>query len=435
MKVTLVTVALRMETAGGVTAPEAQWWDDEVTATDTRTRNVLPLRRDPFGHEHIPGTTIAGALRAHCHDRPGLGGAFGPEPGATHRSASPIQVLGTWFPKAPTTTTHTRTAVDRFRGAPRTSTLRATEMFDAGTEFRVALRWNDAEANEVAALLDAVRSWAPVLGRGASIGAGQCVVTGLGHQTYDLSTAGGLMAWLRIGGLDDYPTPEHVPTTDRAAPVLRVTLAVVDALHVGAGTTIGGAHGQQVAALVRRGNDIVIPGSGLKGVLRSRAEYICRVLEQPACTDATCGQCRPCRIFGHGASEPGRPLRRAAVAVADAVVREPLVEHRQHVTVDRFTGGAQDELLFTHEVLVAGTFDLTVTPLGTPLDRGDLLLLDAVVLDLHDGLIGIGARTTAGYGTVRVVGEWTRHDLADLPAALTKPTEVTEMAEVTEVTA
>lgn len=422
MKTTLVTIALRLETAGGVMAPEAQWWDDEVTATETRTRNVLPLRRDAFGHEHIPGTTIAGSLRAHCRDHPELSGAFGPEPGAEERAASPVQVLGTWFPSAPTTTTHTRTAIDRVRGAARTSTLRTTELLDAGTEFQVALRWNDAPDGAVDALLEAVRAWAPTLGRGVSVGAGKCVVTGVGHRTYELSTVEGLLTWLQISGPHDYPAPETVPLTARAAPLLRITLAVVDALHVGTGTTTVGAHGQQVAALVRRGNDIVIPGSGLKGVLRSRAEYICRILKQPACTDATCGQCRPCRIFGHGASEPGGALRRAAVAVADAVVRDPVVEHRQHVTVDRFTGGARDELLFTHEVLVAGTFDLTLTQLGTPVDRGDLLLLDAVVLDLHDGLIGIGARTTAGYGTVRAVGEWTPTDLADLPTALTDVT-------------
>lgn len=424
MKATLVTVALRLETAGGVTAPEAQWWKDEATATatDTRTRNVLPLRRDPFGHEHIPGTTIAGSLRAHCRGLPELGGVFGSAPDASETTPSSVQVLGTWFPTAPTTTTHTRTAVDRFRGAPRTSTLRATELLDAGTEFRVALRWNDAPATAVTALLDAVRSWAPVLGRGASIGAGQCVVTGLGHQTYDLSTVDGLLAWLQIDGPNDYPTPEHVSAADRPGPLRRITFAVVDALHVGSGTTKVGPQGQQVASLVRRGNDVVIPGSGLKGVLRSRAEYICRVLDQPACTDATCGRCRPCRIFGHGASEPGGALRRAAIAVADAVVHDVAVEHRQHVTVDRFTGGARDELLFTHEVLVAGRFDLTITRLGQPLDHGDLLLLDAVVLDLHDGLIGIGARTTAGYGTVRAIGEWTPPDLADLPAALTEVT-------------
>jgi hypothetical protein len=218
----------------------------------------------------------------------------------------------------------------------------------------VALRWDDAETNEMTALLDAVRSWAPVLGRGASIGAGQCVVTGVTHRTYDLSTVDGLVSWLRIGGPDDYPTPEHVPSTNRAAPVLRVTLAVVDALHIGAGTTKVGAQGQHVAALVGRGNDVVIPRSGLKGVLRSQTDYICRVLGRPACTDATCGRCRPCRIFGHGASEPGGSLRRAALAVADAVIRDPAVEHRHHVTVDRFTGGAQDKLLFTHEVLVSG---------------------------------------------------------------------------------
>jgi hypothetical protein len=73
-------------------------------------------------------------------------------------------------------------------------------------------------------------------------------------------------------------------------------------------------------------------------------------------------------------------------------------------------------------VLVAGRFDLTIEPLGDPLLPADLALLDAVLLDLHDGLIGIGARTTAGYGTVAIVSGWTPPDLTGLPEALTAVT-------------
>jgi CRISPR/Cas system CSM-associated protein Csm3 (group 7 of RAMP superfamily) len=332
-----------MTTPGGVSAPEEQDWQDTGDDIGTRVRNILPLRRDPAGHEHIPGTTIAGSLRAHCRGTAELAGMFGPEPGEP-RAASPIQVLGTVLtPVVPVE--HTRTAVDRHRGAPRGSTLRTIELLPAGTEFTVMLRWNDAPDAGLAALRAQLRVWAPTIGRGASIGAGRCVVTGIGEQTYDLSTEDGLVAWLAIRGPEDYPPLEPVTPPQPKSPLRTVTLRVVDALHIGSGQTTPGAQGQEVALIVSRGKDFVIPGSGLKGILRARAEYICRSLGVDACDDAVCGACRPCRIFGHGAANRGDPMRRAAIAVPDAIVGHPVVEERQHVTIDRFTGGAAHELL------------------------------------------------------------------------------------------
>ncbi len=97
---------------------------------------------------------------------------------------------------------------------------------------------------------------------------------------------------------------------------------------------------------------------------------------------------------------------RALVRVPDAVVEDPVRVVRQHVAIDRFTGGAQEGLLYTVEALEFGAFDLVVEPLGT--DLGDIgaaeirALLRLALEDLDDGLTGIGAGVARGYGSVSV---------------------------------
>ncbi|WP_280260086.1 RAMP superfamily CRISPR-associated protein [Nocardia abscessus] len=416
MKSTLITVRLRLDTSGGVTAPEEQRIDVVTSDNgDSRTRNTRPLRRDPAGRIHLPGSTVAGSLRAHCADIAELAGAFGPAPGAKVRTASPIQVLGTRTRPHRPPGIRGRTAIDRTRAAARNHTLHSTETLAPGTEFDIHLRWDDATDIELAALLDAVTRWRPTFGAGASVGAGRAGPTGLAHRTYDLHTENGLTAWLAITGPSDYPTP--VAITVDPAPRTARTLRITTALHIGTGSTRVGDSDQEIAEIVRSGDDYLIPGTTLKGVLRARIEYICRVLDTPVCDTDPCGACRPCLLFGHGSPGPDRPPARARVAVHDAIVRDPIREQRQHVAIDRFTGGAHDKLLFTHDVLVAGEFDLTIEHLGE-VDTFDEMLLEAAVADLHEGLIGLGARTTAGYGTVTLTDDTATAvpNLADLPA-------------------
>ena len=58
MNVTLITARLRFDTPGGVAGTEAREQPDG---------SVLPLRTLPDGETvHIPGSSVAGNLRAHC---------------------------------------------------------------------------------------------------------------------------------------------------------------------------------------------------------------------------------------------------------------------------------------------------------------------------------------------------------------------------------
>ncbi|MFC7343246.1 RAMP superfamily CRISPR-associated protein [Saccharopolyspora griseoalba] len=417
MRVLVITVRLRMETPGGVTAPEAA--DDD---------NLIPIRTDTRGNPHLPGTTVAGSLRAlwnglDSNSAKELFGYIGDGEKPT-RVPSKIQVQGTrWLPPdsdaageehaaKPTVgqLTHRRTAIDRVREGPRIHALHGVTMLPAGTCFDVVIRWDNADPTQRQQFLDLLRTWHPRLGRGTSLDAGRCRVLALGSCDYDLTTPRGLHDWLRIGaesGLYPDPTDEVTSPTRQ---VRTYECRIVDGLHCGAGDESGDANGQpRINRVVKRGKDYVVPASTLKGVLRSRAEYICHAIRASACKDQSCGECMPCNIFGYspnandGSSNGnGSSGRRAKIAIQDAVVRDAERRERQHVAIDRFTGGARDQLLYTDEVLVKGHFLFQIHELRT-LDDHEWLLIQAVLTDLNDGFVGIGARTTSGLGTVRVI--------------------------------
>ncbi|WP_017975260.1 RAMP superfamily CRISPR-associated protein [Actinopolyspora halophila] len=432
MKSALFRIRLRMRSPGGVTAPEAS----------ADPGQALRLRRDTSGRVHLPGSTVAGSLRAHCEHyealaptetRPGL---FGQPPSGEkpeQRRASPVGVLGTLLRSAEQPVTSApRTSIDRQRGAASNKTLHRAEQLPAGTEFDIVLRW-DRPDERFDEFLRALRTWRPGLGRGTSHGAGLSEVVGLGHRVYDLATSRDLLDWLRTATPEDYP--EAAPCEPHAPRnrLLDVELAIVDGIHIGIGgtdeepdanpeSTEGVEDVPKVSRVLRRDGQFLIPGTSLKGVLRSRVEYICRVVGAPACPEQSCGSCYPCEIFGYG----GRSghSRRSRVAVHDATITAPTLEERRHVAIDRFTGGAAPELLYTDEVLTGGRFRLHVEALE-PLDELEqlhTLLLNTALADLHDGLVGIGARTTAGCGTVHVTDpDWQRpREMATLADRLRK---------------
>lgn len=428
MKVLLLTARIRLETEGGVIGTEAPSGEG----------NDLRLRRDPAGVVHLPGTSVAGSLRAHCGSD--LDDLFGSRPEERKSSPddddfqpSPIQVLGTrYFPVSDETVQHVRTAINRKRGAAENNTLHRVEQLHRGTEFEIALRWNDPDQQRRAAFLEKLQSWHPRLGRGVTSGAGRCRLIGWGSADYDLDTSDGLLAWLRDTGLDAYPKPANEPVAPDVQTPLDIRMTIVDGLRCGVGDD---DKPEGEARKIFRLNGVpAIPGSTLKGILRSRAEYICRVLGVDICGDwesdeearqeaavqqakQQCGACLPCQIFGAG----GANAKRGAIAVPTALIEQPKVEERPHVAIDRFSGGYKDGALYHDELVVTGHFRLRVEALVEKFDEPAVSLLKAVVCDLHDGLIGIGESTTRGYGTVRVDDPaWKRPDLSLLAAQLGK---------------
>jgi CRISPR/Cas system CSM-associated protein Csm3 (group 7 of RAMP superfamily) len=428
--VALIRAELCLDEPGGVSVPAPPRREDIDLAVD----------RDPCGRPHIPGTTLAGGLRAMVV---GYGGdhlaarLFGhlvyPDPArdTVDAVASPIWVLGTRpLPAAAAkagpgpdaggdddvempTRVRQMTAIDRKRGAARASTLRREEVLPAGTRFEIFLRWDDPRVHDLELFLAHLCLWRPLIGHSVSRGRGRVHVQHARYRLLDLADRADLAEWLCGHGPDllrrlAVQRPPRAVDPTPGPRRLDVPVNVVGPLRVGNGIADpSGECGPKVLQIFRDGDRIVLPGSGLKGLLRSRCEFILRSInaKPDPCLDQRCRQCWPCRVFGHGGGDdPGEEAVgwRSRVRVLDAAVTDPVTVTRTHVAIDRFTGGAGDQHLFTVHAVESGTFHLVVEvdELGEPESSQFRALLRLVLEDLADGLIGVGAGVARGYGTV-----------------------------------
>jgi CRISPR/Cas system CSM-associated protein Csm3 (group 7 of RAMP superfamily) len=170
------------------------------------------------------------------------------------------------------------------------------------------------------------------------------------------------------------------------------------------------------------GSSVYLPGSSLKGVMRSHAERLLLsedvrvtptfsgrgVFEQKSPGDEVYAGSSPLgRTFGNfhlkghlavsdhlpGAHDAeGSEERARQVALANAV------EQRNGVAIDRLLGSAAGKALFDQEVVVQGRFDGRVLLRNAQLYQLALLLL--VLRDLDEGYVQLGSSTTRGNGWV-----------------------------------
>lgn len=411
----LIRVDMVFDTAGGVTAPEVESAHD------------LPLRRDRDGLVWLPPTSLAGSLRAHFGARaPQFFGSPAPlGKGTDPLTPSPVRVLGTAtaMPDGAKPEVRRSTAIDTRRGAAVVSTLRSRELLPAGTTVALFLRYDrrqDALADyDLDGFVDTVRTWRPCIGRGRSTGHGRARVTRVAARSLDLRRPDQLLAWLRSGRDELFPPGDE--GWDRvvgasSAPVdalLEVGFESRDALHVGSGRA-GGVNG-----IATSDGRPLIAGSAWKGLLRSRCGYILRSCGVDACLvpapdERACGSCVLCEVFGWtgDGGEVGQTIGCAGWLTFHDSQVDGTVGRRQHIGIDRVTGGVRTGLLFTDDVVTGGRFTLSISadrPLS-PEIRGLLLL---AMRDLDAGLTGIGRSTTRGYGTVRLT-DTSRATLAEL---------------------
>lgn len=182
--------------------------------------------------------------------------------------------------------------------------------------------------------------------------------------------------------------------------------------------------------------EVYLPGSSLKGVIRSHAERICRTLkEKSVCLPyqdypkgnetlsedekdgISCGNrfeikkkkndnkppknedvyhysCPACRMFGSTYF-----IGRCTISDAYAESPVPEPELRDGVAIDRFTGGAASGAKYDLEVVTKGLFKTTITLRNFELWQ--LGLLGLILKDFEDEFIRIGAGKSRGLGRIK----------------------------------
>ena len=143
------------------------------------------------------------------------------------------------------------------------------------------------------------------------------------------------------------------------------------------------------------GGDYIIPGSSLKGAVRSQMERIAAYL---GCEEVIR------ETFGCAAEADGRG-NTGNIAFFDTVVgeaaRNDMADVRHRIHIDKFTGGVMERALFS-EKNVSGEMKLriAVSDKNTP-DRSCALLLLAL-RDLAIGVMSLGSGYNIGKGIMEV---------------------------------
>lgn len=160
---------------------------------------------------------------------------------------------------------------------------------------------------------------------------------------------------------------------------------------------------------------VIIPGSSLKGVIRSRYERIVNLLDGKSCNvvdrNERCAEpknipisqkgkyvydnmCPTCKLFG--STSIGARIR-----IVDAYpIDKVKMGERAGVGINRITGAAQRGALYDFEVVEEGKFLVEVYLKNYELYQ--LLLLLYVFKDLDDGYVALGGASTRGNGRVGV---------------------------------
>ncbi|ROO61306.1 CRISPR/Cas system CSM-associated protein Csm3 (group 7 of RAMP superfamily) [Micromonospora sp. Llam0] len=305
----------------------------------------LVQARDGAGRPLLPGTALAGVIRS------ALRGAGNPDSAlwglpsdsdGDGGQASWVRIDDAPALDSPHVEVRDHVSIDRFHGAAAKGHLFSREVLAAGTRFAFRMVVDAPADGDAAAARTLVEAVAAQL-RGPGIGVGAATTRGLGLvrltdavlRKSDLATRAGMLAALRTGGEPvDLPTadPDQVP-----AGVLRI---VVPWRPHGPLAVQVSSDGDVVSAFPLTGRNkagihLELPGSSIKGVLRSHAERITRTVTGKSASEDFLDQMRAdglgsvAALFGTAAARDSsdRDLptgRRGALQVATCISRATL---------------------------------------------------------------------------------------------------------------
>ena len=209
----------------------------------------------------------------------------------------------------------------------------------------------------------------------------------------------------RIGGLDGR---------------LALTLTCVTPVHIGTGLT-GLEGGRAIMLTARNDATPVIPGSALKGALRTTGEALAR-----SCHDQRCRACFPCLIFGavgyrgratFGPAVPVQPTRPLGFLLPPRTSRGPTWDEDRIRLYNHRRAQPDPRGVELVETLPAGTTltsELSYQSLE-PAALGYLLLLLGTATG-HGFLHKIGAAKSQGLGSLKI--EISNHSVRQLERRL-----------------
>lgn len=419
----------------------------------------LQLSRDAAGRLVVPGTSLAGTMRAwataHGLDVTSLFGGADRQEGA-----SALWVHDARFHEDAAVEVRDHVGIDRRTGGAANGLLYRREIVAPGEAARLVMNLElpldptlrQQRLQATADLLRALGDGLVSVGASTTRGLGLMRVEQIDVRIERLADLPDLLAGAELPSFE-LPTPN----ASKAASRFEVTWIAISPIMVKSGRDGIAIDGLPLVSRPRASTsvEVLLPGSAVKGRLRSLAEYICRTVTQldaPADVLEQMSQLEPVeRLFGARPRGQGAPGSRGALRVADVVLAEiPIslwdalseaaksgdddselrravrrldeggwgrvsdnrLDVATHVAIDRWTGAASGPRLFTAiEPFLPGPhefhFQLDPDLLGHDRAGSAATFLWLLVLrELARGTVGFGHGTHRGQGFIRLpVGE------------------------------
>ena len=255
------------------------------------------------------------------------------------------------------------------------------------------------------------------IGANTASGYGRVVLEGARVCCFPLTTPAGLFAWLGDAeSADEFLVDSASWLDDRQDARAFVEVALALAMD-GPLMVKSGEEGEEVDMVPARtrGDTYVLPGSGLKGVLRTRMERIWATLVKRLPPSRGLPDKALSGLLGHHESYDNTD-RRARARVrsrleVDEVELGPAtgagavrIKTMHHVRIDRFTGGAFEQALFQVAPIWDESRRFVLRVSVREPEAWELGLLGMAVRDLLLGDLRIGFGTRRGLGRLRGVG-------------------------------
>ena len=205
-------------------------------------------------------------------------------------------------------------------------------------------------------------------------------------------------------------------------------ITAIDPIHIGA-PDVDGLDPTRVDNAVAKDADgnPIIPGSSLKGVIRSNFEAVLRGAGRRVCdifddNDANCltkaelnailrnekktslaqaeeiyeKSCDVCRLFGGRGIASKLRFRDCSLAG-----KKCIYEYRDTVSIDRETGAVKSVVKYDFELVPKGTrFDFCM--IAENLDYEQNGYLDYILKTLESGELSVGSKATKGFGRIQL---------------------------------
>ena len=353
--------------------------------TDGDTETVLT---GPDGVHFLQGSSLAGGFRDW------VTGCWGPEMAGTlfgsNQAEGSLVISDGRFDSRTAVQQRPRLRIDRVRGTADKGGKFDLAQVAAGSRFCFEMVWRGTELcpeqqQAVKAMLEAMNSGEIRLGAQKNNGLGRVQLT-VHQKSFDMHQEADRTAWLEETGAGT------LLPLETAAPMRTVFVleGKVDGLLVKAAAAQAKAEekGSYTPNLEENGMP-VLPGSAIKGVVRSWAERIVKSSSLPeSVTD---------KLFGcsAGARQEGLAGR---VRVEDLQLNQAQKRQISRIRINRFTGGVIRQGLMTEEPLSTPVrLELSVTQ-PTGLERA---LLVYALRDLGLGLYSLGSGWAIGRGVMQ----------------------------------